>query len=468
MSKKKKKNKESLLGVIKFDTSEPLDLLMLPFTVGNERAEYKCNEVANCSVFKEFMANNCHGHVNTKIAALSAAKQLLDQEDILSSSINDISRMYVHTHECDQNLCILRKNKAENTAYDILDFTEYDNDKDSRDVLKAAITALNDMHINTTDTSLLWSTNEYIRIKYTPSIEFMMKRIGYNAEKKCIDYMMIVYNHRTFLQSEIITIPNTIATISVDFVAANDMLQYKSENEELDNINDASLLWYKTKMMADVLNTNENTAPRQYIYPRINITSMSDENTVKLFVNKIQKLLKRTEMYVTPQKLDLLRALYIGLLKETSNNQDISSKSKHAVTYQNISIAIACIILTNIMLQTKKLSPPEKPSGSTVIHTTADSVSNSPIRKTRHIGGIKITSEKRPSNPTMQKIIKYSASEWERRGFMRHYKNGKTIFIEPTTVHRKCVNIDKNQKTKATTKYIVHSNDEMKGKQYDH
>ena len=457
--KKNKKVKKTMINMVKFDAVEPVDLLMMPLTIYNNGDTHKCDKIANSNVFDDIV-NNLPKSMDTG-NKIKMAKVLLGDEKELSAVVNDATRMYIRSHECDQGLCLFNENSNRNAVCDILDFTEYDKDKSNRDILKSTITALNEMHIDPTDISLLWSTNEYIRIKYTPSIEFALKRMGYNAEKKCIDYMIIVYNHRNFLKNNIVTIPNTIATISVDFVAAEDMLNYKSDNKELDDINEASLFSYKTSLLSGIVAADADDT-HKYIYPRIRVTSVSNENTIDTFIHKIQNIFKQTEFYVEQKKCNTFRLIYSYMLHDTQCDAKTGNMIQYQLTCQNLSIAIACIILTNIILQTKALSLPDKPSKATIIHT-AMKTDAQPDRKTRHIGGITITSAKRPSKPTMQKIIRYSMSEWSRRGFMRHYKSGKIVFIEPTTVHRKCVEINGEKKAKTPTKYIVHAMDETKG-----
>ena len=55
------------------------------------------------------------------------------------------------------------------------------------------------------------------------------------------------------------------------------------------------------------------------------------------------------------------------------------------------------------------------------------------------MNGIMITSSKAPKCPTGEIIRHYSVAEWKTRGHLRHYKNGKIVYIAPTIHHRKCL-----------------------------
>lgn len=56
----------------------------------------------------------------------------------------------------------------------------------------------------------------------------------------------------------------------------------------------------------------------------------------------------------------------------------------------------------------------------------------------RSVGGIKIKSVKIPKMPTEESVRKYKVSSWNKRGHVRHYKNGKIVYIKPTVCQRKC------------------------------
>ena len=51
--------------------------------------------------------------------------------------------------------------------------------------------------------------------------------------------------------------------------------------------------------------------------------------------------------------------------------------------------------------------------------------------------GVQIKSASVPKAPTVDIIRHYKVASWNVRGHMRHYKNGKTIYIAPTVAKRK-------------------------------
>ena len=56
----------------------------------------------------------------------------------------------------------------------------------------------------------------------------------------------------------------------------------------------------------------------------------------------------------------------------------------------------------------------------------------------RAVGGIKIKSVKIPKVPSEDSVRKYKVSVWNKRGHVRHYKSGKTVYIRQTICKRKC------------------------------
>lgn len=61
------------------------------------------------------------------------------------------------------------------------------------------------------------------------------------------------------------------------------------------------------------------------------------------------------------------------------------------------------------------------------------------IKRIREIHGIRILSEKSPKLSTEEILRHYHLENWNVRGHIRHYKNGKTVYIKPTVHHRKAL-----------------------------
>ncbi len=63
--------------------------------------------------------------------------------------------------------------------------------------------------------------------------------------------------------------------------------------------------------------------------------------------------------------------------------------------------------------------------------------------------GVTITSAKAPKASTLEVVRHYKVASWNVRGHVRHYKNGKVVYIEPRVAHRKefgnATNVGKRQ-----------------------
>lgn len=69
-------------------------------------------------------------------------------------------------------------------------------------------------------------------------------------------------------------------------------------------------------------------------------------------------------------------------------------------------------------------------------------VTDKPARVERTIGVIRVLSESKPKKPfTQSKIREYKVLKWKCRGHVRHYKSGKTIYVQES-VHTRHVNVE--------------------------
>lgn len=465
MAKKKKKNapKTKVIKTVKFDDVCCESILMQPFVILNPD-EHNPKSIICSAMLPSLNEFNRSDNVLDMINKSNKTTEIFKT---LQSTIKATIHCYLDMHEMDQNLNLYNDNSAINTAEaDIINMYEYfDNSLDEQDILKSAIMALNNNMPEPDDLSLLWSTNEYVGIWHTPSLGFALKRMGYDRENKCIDYMIVIYCKRLLDEDVPTTIPTTIATISVDFVNIENESQFSDATSPATIDHNADVLsWYAIKNMNCVLDQNSTN---YRICPRIKIKKISNELTLARFISKLKHAVKAfpdkdkitTDLNIVSSAIHFL----ICEMADLAQDSTPAEFDNHIIRklYQNISTAIAIIVLTNVALKTQKLSAPDKPeSKADVSHVEApdDKKVLTDTRRVRHIGGITLTSERRPTAPTMKKIIQYTMSEWGRRGFVRHYKSGKTVYIEPTTVHRRCIDM-KTKKTasKKSTEYIVHA-----------
>lgn len=97
----------------------------------------------------------------------------------------------------------------------------------------------------------------------------------------------------------------------------------------------------------------------------------------------------------------------------------------------------------NLCLQKKKLSHGKKSRAKAKYHvkTTVDTTAQQPEKLIRNISignaNISFTSRKTPKRPDEEYIRHYSVAAWKTRGHLRHYKNGKTVWIKESVHKRK-------------------------------
>lgn len=53
--------------------------------------------------------------------------------------------------------------------------------------------------------------------------------------------------------------------------------------------------------------------------------------------------------------------------------------------------------------------------------------------------GLTIKSEKEPKMPTIKSVTEYRTAQWSAKGYIRTYKNGKTVRVKPSVRHRKAL-----------------------------
>ena len=318
--------------------------------------------------------------------------------------------------------------------HDIIDFSEYKPDKFS--------TAAHFIY-DTGDTSLLWSTDEYIEIIPSKYEKFILHRKNFDTEKNQIEYELAYYMNINVAFGHTITLPLLLANFIV-FTATSAAID-PTAAEALKEAADAHITMFKIKgssFSIDICN---------YILNNVGRFAHS-EKSKSLYEHNITQLIKSH-----------LR-LYINK-KDAESNENASVMTTISNLFdQKISEAIACIIITNQLIREKRLSPPSKSKSSepklAYSFTNKDrKIEPKPVpeMKTRTLGDIRITSIKRPQSLTKERIVTYQLSQWGRKEHLRHLKSGKIIKIKAATVHRKCINAeDLGKKTTTTnTRYKI-------------
>lgn len=430
--------------------------------IGNLKIIYRppmgANNIPMNSVSKELAEaindNNAHKYVTQE--KLVVAKFLKDKETDIYSLVNSMCQIYLNKHKgIDQKLNIYNEDNCLKTA-DIIDFTEY---SENNDVLSEAFKIIR----NSDDPSLLWATNEYVHIKYNAYTEYIIHRIGYDPDTKETEYEIIGYEDWNLILNNILKIPvvqirlkvrpNTIGALQAH------LDEYRRTHDEKDEDNvildDAAIQAIKT----DYLLKPENEKPFDdisvYTY---NVEKISTALDMYKYMQKINNASNTDEKFKSILK-QVIKFTCLDIFSD-ADNPDLPPVNIVSYLWQKISIAIACIIVTNKFILDKKLSRPVNKSNTHSKTQTVVSDNNMPVsRKTRHLGNnIIISSHSKPEAPSVEKIIRYTMAQWNRREHWRHYKSGKVVMVKSTVSHRRCVDIDNNEITDTPgTNYIIHS-----------
>ena len=96
-------------------------------------------------------------------------------------------------------------------------------------------------------------------------------------------------------------------------------------------------------------------------------------------------------------------------------------------------------------LKDRKQKP--KTNRKNIVETNTE---QQPERRIRMVGNINVSSVKPPKQSTKDTVAHYRTATWKVCGHVRRYKSGKTVYIKPSTRHRKCLQ-DQNQQQTPTT-----------------
>ena len=294
------------------------------------------------------------------------------------------------------------------------------------------------------DPAMFWSTNEHFDIIVNDNIKYKCRRIGYSNEYKATQYSVIEYQTFWLNQNIFIEIPTLIYlvqfnTMRVDIPTMTgkydkqyiplingepcetiDIGKYKNDNR-IKNIGE------------NIINTFQNTYGDTFT--AIQPTIIKDENLVDIrirFENCHRQFEKKSYELFIKTIQTIIDNMYVFLFADTYH--DILSST----------LIGSALFITNYLIKQKKLSKPVKPA-KTIKHETEIILENKPERKTRILEDgdsiIEITSDTRPTAPSMDKIIKYHLPEWNRKEHLRHLKSGKIITVKKARCTRRCVDM---------------------------
>ena len=448
MVKKKKNKKNKIPRKIKYAQVMPEETRMTLFLIFNDD-EYQKEHVAYSKMKTAYGELMIKTHSPVMPSNLNIMKAFTDTEENIAGVINHGTSIYMGIHECDEGLDITEDYTAVNTRADVIDFTEFEHE----DILRETMLRLKNRELLPNDISLLWSTNEYVKIIISPSLEYAVKRLRYDEEKALVYYEIVCYDKRVYFEKEIMTIPTLVCQIALAIKYADDI--HIKDDTETSQHNKTALQWSTMHNIENMLNGTVD----KYIYPVYIVDKMDNIISYKRYFKKLEnETFNKNEQTAKVYMNTALDMICAGV---STGKAEINEETCVSYARQKISVAIAAIILTNLMLQSEKLSAPVSPKSNKSIkyeiNTSGVNADDTLSRKTRNLGSLKITSERRPTAPNMNKIIRFTKAEWGRRGFVRHYKNGKTVFIKPTTVKRRCVDMTNMKTLTETTRYVIHS-----------
>lgn len=106
----------------------------------------------------------------------------------------------------------------------------------------------------------------------------------------------------------------------------------------------------------------------------------------------------------------------------------------------------------NAMLEMNKPSRPVKNAVPKGRRTAVYEQGSAPGRKTRNVGLLKVQSKNIPKKPCLETIVTYKVAKWTVRGHVRHYANGREVYIKPAVRKRKAL-ADTDEATATTIRF---------------
>ena len=399
------------------------------------------------------------------------SEKLNSNEEQICQYLERVFSSYIRTHKnLNKSLNIYDKNSCVATA-DMIDMRDYVKPCEksqgwlSRDILAEATEIIN----NNPDPCLLWSTSEYIHLKYDPAFEYLIHRVDFDQNTNTIRYEIAGYYNCRFIKNNVIKIPVFQTDLIARIIDIQDLRAEIDENrKEIESSDDVDTAgWAKLDVDAyEELTTRRNPPVENAIVFHTNgITSAPD---LTKYCNQYTKktVTNAKDQHIVLQLLRAAYAVCIDYDNSKNSSQDDDKYIEDAYNYlrQMVCQPLAAIVLVNKLIADKKLSQPinkkSQPAHTKVTFEPADiSDTASPVRKTRHLGSnITIVSQTRPTVANRDKIIRYITMQWGRKEHLRHYKNGKIVKIKATTVHRKCddkIARKSNQPVSTPVSYVI-------------
>ena len=381
---------------------------------------------------------------------VATSQTILDREKDICNFLEKMFSTYIGLNKSiDQKLNIYSSDFSDENM-DIIDFTEYKSQADNACVFEAAYSYIK----SESDINLLWSTNEYVWIKYQHS-DYLIKRKKFDIDTKTIEYQIIGYETWTFVKNANFRIPVYVHNISLNIDSIIPLSERVKTSQHV-NTQKITTLALQAIRMANALRPDDpiTSIPAFDLISGNNLVDML--SYCKKYIDYTFK--SQSSSDVASKKImkmmisSIISNICIDYQGETETDLSLIDFMR-----QKISTPFACVALTNKLITEGRLSKPiSKSTHNTRIYDSTGSEHINKSRKVRNLNGIKITSSNRPIAPTVDRIIRYTTAQWGRKGHLRKYKSGKVIEIKPTTVKRKCMSTENATVNIKTTHYKIH------------
>lgn len=371
------------------------------------------------------------------------------------------TRFMAHIKDFDMALD-LNTEISQNTVFDHLDLRDYMKNKF---IFGPSIFEEVNDFINSDDfeydPSWLWSTSEYFKIQLSDNLTYVCHRIMYDENYHAARYLCVEYRRFHMVGDQYIEIPVlwfyfqvTDANVNMDtLTASHNAIMEPKEFPDTWKFE----TYYKGAKASRPVDRMDNTFVDSYVDKygryfkalRLNIGGMLflPDMVDFIILDKKGYVGKHANTQTAGRINSIMRAEVYPSFQRAKTPKEAEELSAVALKTHLItaaSLIATSLFVTNKRLKEKKLSKPIHITNpdSSVTYKSEIILENQPERKTRILGdNIKITSEKRPEIPTMDRIIKYHTPEWGRKEHLRRLSSGKVVKVKAATCKRKCVDM---------------------------
>lgn len=295
-------------------------------------------------------------------------------------------------------------------------------------------------------------------VKMTPAIKEYITNAGWLAYMPCFNEGVLRINLCRYIYWKILNVDIDTQTYTV--VLKDHMLDSKHN------------MWSIGCQACSDITLPDKTKPNQF-YIKPNNSYINEENDeynpktdyLNISIDVLYRMLDtKKDLHWVKQDREFWQNAIIKYAQ--ANTEEIAKVGKTLPYIELTKMFISILACVNYNLSLHKPSRPKHKPTKTITENTVIKTENKPTpeRVTRTVGTMQIQSEKPPKIPTEKSIVKYSIASWPTRGFIRHYKSGKTVYVKPSVHHRKCLQKNDDTETKQT---IIFENNDPKTERND-